>query len=255
LPLLRAEKQLCRKGNKTVAVALSEYVKRQFRQHYDLAEERVKVIPNGIKLPLVPDNPELIKKEQFDKWGIRQCESPVFLFAAHNFRLKGLSPLIKAFSAALEQANRKACLVVIGRDNPKPYKKLAERLGGGKNIFFCPPAEKPAEMLTACDAVVLPTFYDPCSRFTLEALALFKPVITTRYNGVCDFITDGREGKIIDSPNDIDAITDAIIFFMNKENISHAEQNIKMGSLRSEISNQRVARQLNGLYEDIITKR
>lgn len=48
--LAHCEKKLCRKENGPVVAALSKYVKSQFKKHYNLPDERIRVIPNGIKL-------------------------------------------------------------------------------------------------------------------------------------------------------------------------------------------------------------
>jgi UDP-glucose:(heptosyl)LPS alpha-1,3-glucosyltransferase len=46
----------------------------------------------------------------------------------------------------------------------------------------------------AADVCVHPTYYDPCSRVVLEALAQGVPCITTAFNGASEVMTDGREG-------------------------------------------------------------
>ena len=62
----------------------------------------------------------------------------------------------------------------------------------------------------AADVYVQPTWYDPCSLVVLEALACGRPVITTRFNGASELMEDGREGLILDTPADIDALAEAM---------------------------------------------
>jgi UDP-glucose:(heptosyl)LPS alpha-1,3-glucosyltransferase len=50
------------------------------------------------------------------------------------------------------------------------------------------------------DVLVHPTFYDPCARVALEALACGLPVVTTRRNGAAELMRDGREGFVIEHP-------------------------------------------------------
>jgi UDP-glucose:(heptosyl)LPS alpha-1,3-glucosyltransferase len=45
----------------------------------------------------------------------------------------------------------------------------------------------------------------------LEALAAGLPVITTRFNGAAERITNGREGYVLDSPDDVAGLAQAIV--------------------------------------------
>jgi UDP-glucose:(heptosyl)LPS alpha-1,3-glucosyltransferase len=109
--------------------------------------------------------------------------------------------------------------------------------------------------LAVIDVAVLPTFYDPSSRFILEALAAEKPVITTKYNGACDLFVNNRHGKVIDSPEDVSSLARAITFFTNTNNIGKASRVIAEDNLQENISISRVARQLTELYEKILSKK
>jgi UDP-glucose:(heptosyl)LPS alpha-1,3-glucosyltransferase len=44
----------------------------------------------------------------------------------------------------------------------------------------------------------------------LEALACGRPVITTRFNGAGELMEGGREGLLLDSPAEIDRLTEAM---------------------------------------------
>jgi UDP-glucose:(heptosyl)LPS alpha-1,3-glucosyltransferase len=57
---------------------------------------------------------------------------------------------------------------------------------------------------------VLPTKHDPCSLVVLEALAMGLPVISTRFNGACEIMTDNLHGFVLDDPADTDALANAM---------------------------------------------
>jgi UDP-glucose:(heptosyl)LPS alpha-1,3-glucosyltransferase len=44
----------------------------------------------------------------------------------------------------------------------------------------------------------------------LEALAMGLPVITTRQNGAIDAMTDGVHGRVLDDPQDVAALSQAL---------------------------------------------
>ncbi len=124
-----------------------------------------------------------------------------------------------------------------------------------KKIIFLGPVKHISDLLSIGDVSVLPTFYDPCSRFILEALAAGKPVITTRFNGAADLFVNGRHGKVIDSPEDISQLADAISHFTNRNNIQKASEAIIADNLREKISVDRVAKELLSVYDCISRKK
>jgi UDP-glucose:(heptosyl)LPS alpha-1,3-glucosyltransferase len=65
-------------------------------------------------------------------------------------------------------------------------------------------------LYVAADLFVLPTVYDPFSNACLEALSDGVPVITTSSNGFSEIIQSGVHGEILDRPDDVQALANAI---------------------------------------------
>jgi UDP-glucose:(heptosyl)LPS alpha-1,3-glucosyltransferase len=68
----------------------------------------------------------------------------------------------------------------------------------------------------AADVFILPSIYDPFSNACLEALAFGLPVITTRDNGFSEIVENGVHGSIVDLPNNVSALRDAIRFWSDE---------------------------------------
>ncbi len=256
--LVRAEARICANPAGPVVVALSDYVVRQFKDHYALYDDRIALIRNGVLTERTADTTETdkLRADVLKQLELTEAHQPVFLlFAAHNFRLKGLAVLIRAMQMAAGATDRTAYLLIVGAGNPKKYKRLAAKLNVEQKILFVGPVRKLETILSVCDVAVLPTFYDPSSRFILEALAADKPVITTRFNGATDLFTNNRHGKIIDIPENIPALAEAISHFTDTENINKAAAAIIKDNLREQISISRVAKELIALYHCIIKQR
>ncbi|KPJ66166.1 MAG: hypothetical protein AMJ43_08935 [Coxiella sp. DG_40] len=253
--LLRAEKKLCRKKYGPVIIALSEYVAEQFKHHYGVEPQRIVVIPNGIKIDKRIDRAKAdkLRAQILAQLGLKEADNPVFfLFVANNFRLKGLAVLIKAMRlAAGNRSARRAYLIVAGSGKSHKYRRMAKKLNVHKKIIFLGAIRHIQNALSIVDVAILPTFYDPCSRYILEALAANKPVITTRFNGASEQFVDNRHGKIIDSPKDTRALAEAISYFTNTDNIQKASQAIISDNLKEKISISRVAEQLISVYKSI----
>jgi UDP-glucose:(heptosyl)LPS alpha-1,3-glucosyltransferase len=242
-----------------VIVALSKYVAEQFKKHYGVSDDRVVVVPNGIKINKRIDigHADNLRSQILAQLGLKEADNPVFfLFVANNFRLKGLACLIKAMQLVSPNImERKAYLIVAGNGRVRKYRQLAKRLNVHRKIVFLGAVRHIQNALSITDVAVLPTFYDPSSRYILEAIAAGKPVITTEFNGAADLFVNGRHGKVIDRPENIPALAQVISFFTDTNNIRKASQAIVEDNLEEKISISRVAEQLMPVYESVLEKR
>ena len=257
--LLRAERILCKDSNGPVIVALSKYVAEQFKKHYGVSDDRIVVVPNGIKINKRIDigHADNLRSQILAQLGLKEADNPVFfLFVANNFRLKGLACLIKAMQLVSPNiTERKAYLIVAGNGRVHKYRRFAKKFNVHRKIVFLGAVRHIQNALSITDVAVLPTFYDPSSRYILEAIAANKPVITTEFNGAADLFVNERHGKVIDCAENIPALAQAISYFTDTNNIRKASQAIVADNLEEKISISRVAEQLIPVYESILEKR
>jgi len=257
--MLRAEKKLCRDPNGPIIAALSNYVKDQFTSHYNLNSKRIALVPNGVKVDNQVDAEIAgkLKTQIFQQIEIESSVNPVFfLFGANNFRLKGLGVLTEALALLKKSPTpRTPYLIVAGSGKINKFRSLAERLNVSRKIAFLGHLPHIQNAMSISDVAVLPTFFDPCSRYILEALAACKPVITTKFNGASDFFVNDRHGKVLDTPEDIDALAEAIRYFTDTKNIENASMAIIEDNLKENISIDRAARQLLDVYESILQRK
>jgi UDP-glucose:(heptosyl)LPS alpha-1,3-glucosyltransferase len=259
MEMLRVEKKLCRDPNGPIIAALSNYVKEQFINHYNLDSERIALVPNGVKVDNQIDTgiAEKLKTQIFQQLKIESSANPVFfLFGANNFRLKGLGVLTEAL-ALLEKSQplRIPYLIVAGGGKINKFRSLAEKFNVDKKIVFLGHLPHIQNALSISDVAVLPTFFDPCSRYILEALSACKPVITTKFNGASDFFVNNRHGKVLDTPENADSLAEAIRYFTDMKNIENASKAIIKDNLKENISIERAARQLIDVYESILQRK
>ena len=146
-------------------------------------------------------------------------------------------------------------LIVAGSGKINKFRSIAERLNVSRKIAFLGHLPHIQNAMSISNVAVLPTFYDPCSRYILEALAARKPVITTKFNGASDFFVNDRHGKVLDTPDNIDALAEAIRYFTDTKNIENASKAIIEDNLKENISIDRAARQLLDVYESILERK
>jgi len=123
----------------------------------------------------------------------------------HNYKLKGLEPLLHAIAAMPEMPFQ---LLICGSAHYERFARQAERLGIADRVKFLGFVADVRRCFFAADFLVHPTFYDPCSLVVLEALACGLPVITSRYNGAAELLKPPRDGFVIDNPHDDEQLAD-----------------------------------------------
>jgi glycosyltransferase involved in cell wall biosynthesis len=180
----------------------------------------------------------------------------VLVFAANNFRLKGLRDLLIGMSLCQRTApNRRIVLVVAGSANQRRYLALARRCKIENNVYFHGYTDNIQSLLAVCDAAVLPSYYDPCSRFILEALAMNIPVLTTRYNGASEYYIHHRHGVILERPDDILPFADGLAFLSSPENRQAAAQAIKEDQLVEKLSIKHHCRKIAEMYNVLLKRK
>jgi len=253
---IAGERKLCESNPGPTVLALSRYVERQFKEEYKLTNSRLRVIRNGINIESIRSDPARNQGEQLRNRFDSEGKRAIFLFAAENFRLKGLTPLIEA-AAQLndqQQSTRDFLILVAGGQVYSTYYQQVQKLGLGGKVVFMGSTRNMAAMLNMCDAVVLPTFNDACSRLVLEALAAGKPAITTRYNGAADFLDEGKYGITIDEPTNIPALAEALVQLSDPQHHQQFCQRIESDRVYEQVSIRRHVIELISVYQELSAK-
>jgi UDP-glucose:(heptosyl)LPS alpha-1,3-glucosyltransferase len=197
------ERRQYRPERKTKFVAMSRLVQEQLERYHQVPPSRIRVIPNAVDAErLVVDDPRAVRQEYRYRHGLAESDL-VALFVGHNFRLKGLLPLLEtlAFRVERDQTARALHLLVCGGGRIEPIRARVAELGLAKTVHLVGFEPEIRSAYHAADFFVLPTYYDPCSLVVFEALACGLPVITTACNGAGELITRGRQGFVVSSPD------------------------------------------------------
>jgi UDP-glucose:(heptosyl)LPS alpha-1,3-glucosyltransferase len=190
-----------------VILVNSFLVRRHFRDYYGVPEDEVLVVHSAVDPRRLADADRPRRRlEERTRWDLGPADT-VALFAAMNYHLKGLGPLLYAVRHLCREpryrpAARSFRLLVAGHPDYRRYERLARRLGVAERVRFLGYRGDMRNCYFASDFVVQPTFYDTCSLVVLEALACGLPVITTRASGASEFLHPLAEGFVLDDPHD-----------------------------------------------------
>ena len=184
-----------------IIVPVSRMVARNFTELHQLRSDRMRVIHNGVDVErFTPASRAALRAATRRELGVGEAEV-LFLMLAHNLLLKNAETVVRA-GAQLVAAGLPVRVLIAGGKKPEPFSRLAGQLGAAHAIAFLPSVES-VPAYAAADVYVQPTWYDPCSLVTLEAAACGLPVITTRFNGASELMTEGGEGFVLDDPADV----------------------------------------------------
>jgi len=182
-------------------IANSQRTRREVCADYGVEPERIHVIHNfvdhevfhgGLRGRLGP--------EVRARWALPR-EDFVLAAVGSGFPRKGLRHSI-AIAAELLRRGVPVRLLVAGRGPVRRYTRIAEQLGMAGRVLFLGRVPQVERVYAAADAFLLPSLYEPFGIAALEALACGLPVVVTRSCGVAEVLTDGREGCLLDRPDD-----------------------------------------------------
>jgi UDP-glucose:(heptosyl)LPS alpha-1,3-glucosyltransferase len=170
-------------------IAISERVRTQLKHHYQVPDDRIVTIPNGINLARYDPANATSRARVRLSFGVPKDVS-LLLFVGSQYRLKGLEFVIRA----LAEMDTHAVLLVVGGDTAAPYKRLAEQLGVRDRVIFAGARSDLPSIYPAADAFVLPTLYETFALVCLEAMASGLPVLASPVGGIEDYLIDGENG-------------------------------------------------------------
>jgi UDP-glucose:(heptosyl)LPS alpha-1,3-glucosyltransferase len=212
------EKRLFTDPDLKAIIANSSRGKDEIVNLYGVAPDRIQVVHNGVDLPEVSvQERDASRSELSETYGIGNALR--ILYVGSGFKRKGVPVLLQA-AAQLEIPFH---LFIVGKEKLGSYRRLAQRLGIGRQVTFTGPRKDVETFYKGCDIFVFPTLYDPFSNATLEAMAYGLPTVTTLFNGVSELIESGQNGYLLTDPLDAAQLAEIMT------GLQHAELRCPMG--------------------------
>ena len=95
-----------------------------------------------------------------------------------------------------------------------PLREMVRELGLERYVAFTGATRDAVRALNDLDILVMPSLWEGLPYVLLEALALEKPVIATRVNGIRDVVEEGKTGILV-RPGDPEELARAILKLMD----------------------------------------
>ena len=177
-------------------IANSRMVQDDLAAAYGVGPEKVVLIPNGIDLRRFnPQNRVSDRAAIRAELGLSESDK-VILFVGSNFLRKGVRETIQVLTRVKD-----AVLVVLGRDDSKPWRQFAENCGVADRVRFPGTRKDIPRLYRAADVTAFATWFDSFGFVGIESMACGTPLVTTGYSGVSQALVPGVNGELVSRPD------------------------------------------------------
>ncbi|MDD5132490.1 MAG: glycosyltransferase family 4 protein [bacterium] len=238
------ERSALQKGKYKKIISISRLTGNDLSKYYHVPAEDITVIYNGVNIEeFTPINVNSSRQDLRHELGFSDTDI-LLLFAANEFKRKGLRTLLEA--VALPMQNAPVKLLIVGGDNPDPYMVLIKKLDIKAQVSFCGLRQDMHRFYAASDIFVLPTKLEPFGLVITEAMASGLPVVTSRLAGAAELITDGETGLLLQNPENPGELQDKILKL-----VKDVDYRKKIGSNAAAIMQQYSWEKIKIEYENI----
>jgi UDP-glucose:(heptosyl)LPS alpha-1,3-glucosyltransferase len=227
------QKRLFEKSQ-TELIFNSEMVKKQVLNRYNVSEDRINVIYNGIDTKrFTPEKAREKQKQLRSKYGYKSDDF-VCLFTAGGWGRKGAPELLRAFSSL---SNKSIKLLIVGNTDQEKLEKEIEKYKLSDSVIYAGYQKNIEYFYGASDCLVFPSKYDAGGNVVLEAMACGLPVITTETTGFASAITNGKHGYVIESAEDWEKLADKIMTLASSDDMEEMSKNAHREAQKYSMSN------------------
>lgn len=178
-----------------VVICLSEYTKRLIISEFDVPEEKIVLIYNGLKDDAICLSPD--EKRQIKKQLLISEEEKVIFFAGRLDGIKGGEVLIEAFKKVYDKYPE-CHLIMAGDGNYSVYLKAAKDYWNKITFTGLLEKEDLYRFYSIADVGVMPSFHEQCSYVAIEMMMFGIPLIISTTTGLNEMIEDGVNGFKLD---------------------------------------------------------
>ena len=198
-------------------VVNSQMVAGHLKEFYHFPARRIQLIRNGVDGDYF--SPDAVEKdfvpENFRKLKDFSSQALTLLFLSNNYQRKGLFEILDFMASQKE--GRDIHLIIAGRGNISKISRFCREKQISRRVFCAGFCEDVRPLFLWADIFVLPTYYDPFANVCLEAAVFGLPVVTTAANGFSELIENGKNGIVMESPDDFMNLKKALQVFSRRK--------------------------------------
>ena len=237
-------------------IVLSEALRQALIERHKIPEEKVVKIYNGIELDEY--NPGL-KEARSEKLEVRrgfrlENDVPVIGAIGRLVWQKGFEYLIRAIPKVTEVFPETRFLIVGEGPLKDKLKVKGEKLKVADSIIFTGFRSDIKQILTSIDLLVMPSLLEGLPMALLEGMAMAKPIVATKIEGITEVLEDGKTGLLV-PPKNTDALAGAIIQILNNKTKSNLLGQNARKMVEEKFSVEKMVEQIEWLYEGLLNEK
>lgn len=232
---------------------LSEAMRRSLIEIHKIPPENIVKIYNGIEIEEYnPDHKELRNKklEVRRELGLKN-DVPVIGAIGRLVWQKGFEYLIRAAPEVLKKCPEARFLIV--GEGPLKNKLIltGEKLNVADRIIFTGFRSDIKEILASIDVLAMPSLLEGLPMVLLEAMAMAKPIVATRIDGITEVLENSKTGLLVPAENS-HALAEAIVGILNdKAKANFFGQNAREVA-KKKFSVKKMVEQIELAYEKLL---
>jgi glycosyltransferase involved in cell wall biosynthesis len=189
----KQEKAIAQKATRIVTI--SKYSQTKIIKHYNITDEEITIVPNGVDIEKFKPVDSTAAKQQ-----LGLSPEPTVLFMGSLIPRKGLPHLVEAAKKVVkQQENTKFVIIGTGPLRGQIEESVAAAGLAGNFVFLGNLKENQlATAYNAADVFVLPSIQEGQGIVLLEAQACGKPVVAFGVGGVNEAVRQKETGFLLD---------------------------------------------------------
>jgi len=227
-------------------IAVSEEMKKDILECYDIDEEKVRVIHNGIDLDEYRRTESDTARHEYGIW------EDYILFVGRMSRQKGIFHLLDAVPNLPDDVQIVLCAGA--PDTPEVEREVVSEAAKWRNVRLIRemvPKNKVIELYSHARVFCCPSVYEPFGIINLEAMACETPVVASGVGGITEVVVHGETGFLVE-PGRSGELASALNKLLRDREL--AGNMGKAGRERAErfFSWDSIARKTAGLYKELV---
>ncbi len=232
------------------AICCSHYMVSHVRWAFGLPEDKLVMIPNGVK----PE--DYVEEPSEDLGGFREkfalTEEKIVLFVGRLVYEKGIQVLFEAIPKVLGKVNAK--FVVVGSGYMKePLMNLARSRGLAHKLLFTGFVDDQTlrNLQRVADVSVVPSLFEPFGIVALEAMAAGSPVVVSDTGGLAEIVEHDVTG-VKAYPENPDSLAWGITKVLLEDKYAGRLRENALRKVREFYNWGRIGRQTKSVYEAVL---
>ena len=208
---LAAERAVFERGARTQIMLIAPHEQAEYEARYGTEPERVTVLPPGIARDrCAPDDASEVRAGFRAEHALGDDDVLVLMIGS-GFATKGLDRALLALSRLPGDLESRTRLVAIGKDNARPFARLARRLGIADRVSILTGRDDVPRFLQGADVLVHPAYAETAGNALLEALVAGLPSVVSAACGNARYVEQANAGCVVPEPFDQATFDSALV--------------------------------------------